>query len=78
MYARRHSTCKILITPAEAEEWDGKSDISHQQLREVEIEDLLPRDKIEVDMDAIGEMLTNERDGMLQAHMRDLLPISQQ
>ena len=52
---------KILITPAEAEEWDGKSDISHQQLREVEIEDLLPRDKIEVDMDAIGEMLTGKR-----------------
>ena len=52
---------KILITPAEAEEWDGKSDISHQQLREVEIEDLLPRDKIEIDMDAVGEMLTGKR-----------------
>ena len=52
---------KILITPAEAEEWDGKSDNSHQQLREVEIEDLLPRDKIEIDMDAIGEMLTGKR-----------------
>lgn len=52
---------KILITPAEAEEWDGKSDISHQQLREVEIEDLLPREKIEIDMDAIGEMLTSKR-----------------
>ena len=52
---------KILITPAEAEEWDGKSNISHQQLREVEIEDLLPRDKIEIDMDAIGEMLTGKR-----------------
>ena len=52
---------KILITPAEAEEWDGKSDISHQQLREVEIEDLLPRDKIEIDMDAIATMLTDKR-----------------
>lgn len=52
---------KILITPAEAEEWDGKSDISHQQLREVEIEDLLPRDKIEIDMDAIATMLTGKR-----------------
>lgn len=52
---------KILITPAGAEEWDGKSNISHQQLREVEIEDLLPRDKIEIDMDAIGEMLTGKR-----------------
>ena len=52
---------KILITPTEAEEWDGKSDISHQQLREVEIEDLLPRDKIEIDMDAIATMLTGKR-----------------
>lgn len=52
---------KILISPAEAEEWDGKSDISHQQLREVEIEDLLPRDKIEVDLEAIGKMLTGKR-----------------
>lgn len=40
-----------------AEEWDGKSDFSHNQLREVEIEDLLPRQKIEVDMDAISSML---------------------
>lgn len=52
---------KILISPAEAEEWDGKSDISHKQLREVEIEDLLPRDRIEIDMDAIGNMLRGKR-----------------
>lgn len=52
---------KILITPAGAEEWDGKSDISYQQLREVEIEDLLPRDKIDVDMEAIGKMLAGRR-----------------
>ena len=52
---------KILITPAGAEEWDGKSDISYQQLREVEIEDLLPRDKIDVDMEAIGKMLSGRR-----------------
>lgn len=52
---------KILISPAEAEEWDGKSDISHKQLREVEIEDLLPRDRIEIDMDAIGNMLQGKR-----------------
>ena len=48
---------KILITASEAEEWDGKSELQHNQLREVEIEDLLPREKIEVDMKAIGEML---------------------
>ncbi len=52
---------KILISPAEAVEWDGKSDLSHKELREVEIEDLLPRDKIEIDMNAIGNMLQGKR-----------------
>ena len=52
---------KILISPAEAVEWDGKSDLSHKELREAEIEDLLPRDKIEIDMDAIGNMLRGKR-----------------
>lgn len=47
---------KIMMVPM-AKEWDGKSELTHQQLREVEIEDLLPRDKIEIDMDAIGKML---------------------
>ena len=51
---------KIMMMPP-AEEWDGKSDISHQQLREVEIEDLLPREKIEVDLVAIGNMLRGKR-----------------
>ena len=52
---------KILILASEAEEWDGKSELQHNQLREVEIEDLLPRDKIYVDMEAIGEMLADKR-----------------
>ena len=52
---------KILISPAEAVEWDGKSDLSHNELREVEIEDLLQRDKIEIDMNAIGNMLRGKR-----------------
>lgn len=51
---------KVMMMPA-ALEWDGKSNLSFNQLHEVEIEDLLPRDKIEVDMDAIGEMLTNKK-----------------
>ena len=51
---------KIMMMPA-AEEWDGKTDLNHQQLHEVEIEDLLPRDKIEVDMMAIGRMLSGKR-----------------
>lgn len=45
----------------QSEEWDGKSDLSHNQLKEVEIEDLLPREKIEVDMVAIGSMLRGKR-----------------
>ena len=51
---------KIMMLPP-AEEWDGKSDLSHHNLREVEIEDLLPREKIEVDMDAIGAMFNGKR-----------------
>ncbi len=43
------------------EEWDGKSPLGHQQLHEVEIDDLLPRDKIEVDMEAIGRQLSGKR-----------------
>ena len=54
------SGVKILVVP-EAREWDGRSDLSHTTLREVEIEDLLPRDKIEVDMEAIGRQLTGRR-----------------
>ena len=52
---------KIMMMPRVVEEWDGKSELTHQQLHEVEIEDLLPREKIEVDMDAIGEMLHDKR-----------------
>lgn len=51
---------KIMMMP-QSEEWDGHSDLSHQQLREVEIEDLLPREKIEVDLVAIGNMLRGKR-----------------
>lgn len=47
---------KIMIYSAETE-WDGKSSIKGNQLQEVDIEDLLPRDKIEVDMEAIGKLL---------------------
>ncbi|MBQ0075127.1 MAG: polysaccharide biosynthesis protein [Prevotella sp.] len=51
---------KIMMMP-QSEEWDGHSDLSHQQLREVEIEDLLPREKIQVDLVAIGQMLRGKR-----------------
>ena len=51
---------KIYMTPA-AQEWDGRSDLSHTLLREVNIEDLLPRDKIEIDLEAVREQLTGKR-----------------
>jgi len=44
------------------EEWDGKEEnLTHQNLRPVDIEDLLPREIIEVDMNAIGKLLTGKR-----------------
>ena len=51
---------RIMMMPS-AEEWDGHSALSHNQLHEVDIEDLLPRDRIEVDMEAIRRMLTGHR-----------------
>ena len=45
----------------QAIEWDGKSDLNHVMLKKVDIEDLLPREKIEIDMDKVGEMLTGKR-----------------
>ena len=50
---------RIYMIPA-AQEWDGKSDLDHRQLKEVDIEDLLPRDKIEIDLKAVEELLTGK------------------
>jgi len=52
---------KIMMMPFSEEEWDGKSELRYSQLHEVDIEDLLPRDKIEVDMMAIGRQLNENR-----------------
>jgi len=51
---------KIMMMPPE-QEWDGKSAITHSLLKEVCVEDLLPRKKIEVNLDAIGAMLKGKR-----------------
>ena len=50
---------KIMMQPAEME-WDGKSDINFHQLHEIDIEDLLPRDKIDVDLDSIGNLIRHK------------------
>lgn len=47
---------KIMVMPR-AKEWDGKSDLSVFDLKPVDVEDLLPREKIEVNMDAAAELL---------------------
>ncbi len=50
---------KIMMMPVE-QEWDGKADISHLALRDVSVEDLLPRERIEIDMISVGEMLRDK------------------
>ncbi|MDE6717527.1 MAG: SDR family NAD(P)-dependent oxidoreductase, partial [Muribaculaceae bacterium] len=47
---------KILVVP-HAREWDGKTDLNIADLHPVNVEDLLPRDKIEVDMEAAAKLL---------------------
>lgn len=47
---------KIMVMP-KAREWDGKSDINISELHPIDVEDLLPREKIEVDMKAAADLL---------------------
>ncbi len=47
---------KIMVMP-NAREWDGKSDLRASELQPVDVEDLLPREKIEVDMKAAADLL---------------------
>lgn len=50
---------RILLIPQE-QEWDGRENVDHTRLKEIEIEDLLPREKIEVDLDAVREQLSGK------------------
>ena len=50
----------ILMMPAMAE-WKAGENIDSSMLKEVNIDDLLPRDEIEVDMDKIGEMIAGKK-----------------
>ena len=51
-----HRGIRIQVV-GDTEDWDGKSDFRAEQLRPVRIEDLLPREAIEVDMASIGALL---------------------
>ena len=50
------SGVRILVMP-HAKEWDGKTDLSVADLHPVNVEDLLPREKIEVDMKAAADLI---------------------
>lgn len=50
-----------ILMLSEAELWTPEKGMKQEQLHEVDIEDLLPRDKIEVDLDAISELLKGKR-----------------
>ena len=58
--------CKIFMA-SQAKEFDGneanltEAEIQHMQLKEVQVEDLLPRQEIKVDMASVGELLTGRR-----------------
>ncbi len=41
------------------QKWDGHSAMNATHLQEVQIEDLLPRDEIQVDLDAVARLLSN-------------------
>lgn len=43
------------------EAWSEENDLTHVQLKEISIEDLLPRDQIMVDMNAIGNLLRGKK-----------------
>ena len=51
---------QIMMLPP-AEEWDGKSDLSYTTFKEVNVEDLLPRDQIQINMERVQEQLTGKR-----------------
>jgi FlaA1/EpsC-like NDP-sugar epimerase len=61
-----HAGVKIFFAQQakEASVKDGElteDDFANVQLKEVQVEDLLPRQEIKVDMDSVGEMLTGKR-----------------
>lgn len=51
------SGIRIFMMPDECE-WNSAQSLSHKQLHEVEVEDLLPRDKITIDLDNIEAKLS--------------------
>lgn len=51
---------KIFMTEG-TKEWSKDMKFNSSQLKQISVEDLLPRDEIEVDMEKVGEMLTGKK-----------------
>ena len=51
---------KIFIVEG-TKEWTKDSDFTNVQLKAISVEDLLPRDEIQVDMEKVGQMLTGKK-----------------
>lgn len=49
-----------IVFVSSSEEWDGSTPLDHVRLKEVEVEDLLPRAEIQVDMEANGAQFRNK------------------
>lgn len=54
-----NSGIEIMMVP-QSQEWREGDELRETQLKPIRIDDLLPRDQIEVDMPAIGKMLTGK------------------
>lgn len=50
---------QILMRQAD-KEWDGNTDLDHTQLKEVDIVDLLPREKIEINLKTVADQLAGK------------------
>ena len=50
----------VLVSPIQVDKFRAENDLEHVQFKEINIEDLLPRDEIVVDMDAIGNLLNGK------------------
>ena len=50
-----------ILVMQEAREWDGRSELTLDALKPIDVEDLLPREQIEVDMEAAARLLSGHR-----------------
>ena len=54
------TNANVKILTYKQQEWDGNTKISHTQLKEVDIEELLPRNQIEIDLQTVASILSDK------------------